>query len=207
VKFWLGLGIGVVLGGGAMYLATRHGGTSAPTPAPTVVAVATDAGAPPAKKRHRHHVGGGGGGTSSPGGADTAGSDDVIDPAIVLTDADKAMLTQGDDVSLGPSTVDMTSGGDDARHLEQGEINAGISGGQSALEECIGKSIAGADFASQVNLDMIVDGKGQVTKVRMQAPRWLFAHGLGPCLRAAAKRLSFAATGAPTKVSVPFPFS
>jgi hypothetical protein len=204
VRFWLGLGIGVVLGGGAMYLATRHGGGEPPAPHDAgVVAIATDAGAPPAKKRHRHR----GGGASSPGGV--AGNDDVVDdaPAPVLSDADKALVTQGDDVALGPSTVDMTSGGDDARHLDQGEINAGISSGESALQDCISRSIAGADFASTVTLDFLVDGKGQVTKVRMQAPRWLFAHGLGPCLRGAAKRLSFAATGAPTKVSVPFPFS
>jgi hypothetical protein len=201
VRFWLGLGIGVVLGGGAMYLATRHGGGGAPA-APRdagTVAVATDAGAPPAKRRHRHHVGGG----ATPGGAETSGSDDVIDPAIVLTDADRKMTAQGDDVSVGPRTLDMTSG-DDARPLEQGEINAGLAGGASGFEGCISKSVAGADLSSPITMQLVVDGKGQVAKVRITAPQWLFAHGLGPCMRAAAKRLSFAATGAPTVVTEPF---
>jgi hypothetical protein len=98
----------------------------------------------------------------------------------------------------------MSAGGDDARPLDQGEINAGLSGGASAFERCISSSVAGAELSSSITLQMQVDGKGQVAKVRVQAPQWLFAHGLYGCLRGAAKRLSFASTGAPTVVTEPF---
>lgn len=182
-----------------MYLATRHGGGAASVPRDAgVVAVATDAGAPPAKKRRgRHHVGGGG----TTVALDEGGADDA--PAPVLSDADRRLVWQGDDVSIGARTIDMSSS-EDARPLDQGEINAGLSGGASAFEHCISSSVAGAELSSSITLQLQVDGKGQVAKVRVQAPQWLFAHGLYACMRGAAKRLSFTATGAPTLVTEPF---
>jgi hypothetical protein len=185
-----------------MYLATHlpAGGAAVPHDA-GVVAIATDAGAGPGKKKpRRHRVGGGGG-----GGGTTVALDDGDDstPAPVLTDADRRLVWQGDDVSLGPRKIDMSSG-EDARALDSGEINAGLAPGASAFERCIASSVAGAELSASITLQMQVDGKGQVAKVRVQAPQWLFAHGLHGCLRGAAKRLSFAATGAPTVVTEPF---
>jgi hypothetical protein len=197
VKFWLGLGIGVVLGAGAMYLAVHRGGGAPVPPDAGVVAIATDAGVPAKKKPRRHRVGGGGTTVSLDEGIDDA-------PAVVLTDGDRKLVWQGDDVSIGARTIDMSAGGDDARPLEQGEINAGLSSGASSFEHCISSSVAGAELSSSITLQMQVDGKGQVAKVRVQAAQWLFAHGLYACMRGAAKRLSFAATGAPTVVTEPF---
>jgi hypothetical protein len=51
---------------------------------------------------------------------------------------------------------------------------------------------------------MLVTGEGRVTKVRMRAPQYLFAHGFQACARGAAKSLRFPSTGAPTVVTAPF---
>ncbi len=175
-----------------------------------VVAIATDAGAGRKKPRHHHvgHAGGGGGGGG--GGGTTVATDegtespDDVAPAPVLSDADRRLVWQGDDVSLGKRTIDMSAASDDARPLEQGEINAGVSSGASAFEKCISSAVAGAEMSAAITLQMQVDGHGQVAKVRVQAPQWLFAHGLYACMRGAAHRLAFAATGAPTLVTEPF---
>jgi hypothetical protein len=200
VKFWLGLGIGLALGGGAMYLALHAGGSAmAPSVDPVATTAPIDAGAPGKKKPRRH--GGGGGAAGSTAGGDPVDLGD--EPAPALTDADRRSVTQGDDVSAGPRTLDMSSS-DDARPLSSGEIAQGLASASGALEGCISSAVAGAELHAAISLGLLVDGAGRVTKVRVQAPHWLFDHGLYGCMRTAATRLRFAATGAPTTVTAPF---
>ncbi len=158
-----------------------------------------DAGAPAKKKPRRR--GGGGGNPGASAGTETIDLGD--EPAPVLTDADRRAVTQGDDVSAGPRSLDMTSS-EDARPLSSGEIAQGLAGGAGALEACIANAVAGAELHASISLQLLVDGTGRVTKVRVQAPHWLFDHGLYGCMRGAATRLRFAATGAPTTVTAPF---
>ena len=194
VRFWLGLGIGLVLGAGAMYLAVGRRGAAAP-PAALQVALATpDAGAP--HRRGRHHHGG-------RGRTERVAIDLGDAPPPVLTDADRKPASEGDRVSVQPRAIDMASA-DDARPLSAGEISAGLDGGADALQHCIASSVAGAELHASITMQLEVDGGGHVTKVRVEAPHWLLAHGLYPCLRGAARRLSFPATGAPTVVTEPF---
>jgi hypothetical protein len=70
--------------------------------------------------------------------------------------------------------------------------------------DCIRESLAGASLEGDVKLQMLVTGDGRVSQVRVGAPRWLVEHGLADCASAAARRLRFPATGAPTIVDAPF---
>ena len=64
--------------------------------------------------------------------------------------------------------------------------------------------MAGAELHASITMKLEVDGTGRVAKVRVEAPHWLLAHGLYPCMKGAARRMCFAATGAPTVVTEPF---
>ncbi len=63
---------------------------------------------------------------------------------------------------------------------------------------------AGTELRATVTLRMLVDGKGNVTRHRVQAPQYLFEHGMSACVERAVSRLRFPATGAFTLVTAPF---
>jgi hypothetical protein len=70
--------------------------------------------------------------------------------------------------------------------------------------DCIRQSLAGAELSGEVKLQMLVDPKGGVSKVRLGAPKWLMDHGFADCASSAARRIRFPATGAATVVDAPF---
>ena len=60
-----------------------------------------------------------------------------------------------------------------------------------------------APNTATITVKLLVDGNGRVTRSRLQAPRYLFEHGLLGCAQRALGRMKFPATGAPTLVTLP----
>jgi hypothetical protein len=120
---------------------------------------------------------------------------------VPLTDADRRLEWRGDDVTLPPRKLDMTSDSE-ARPLDDSEINSAF--GQAAgVRDCVAQAATGTDLRAAIEVKLIVDGTGRVTRSRLHAPRYLFEHGLLACAQRALGRMKFPATGAPTLVSIP----
>lgn len=183
--FVFGLLVGLAAGGGAVYLAE-----AAPWRNSSAAAAAPDAHLVAARhhghRRHHHHRG-------------RAAADEIP----VLTAADRALVWRGPKITPPARNLDFGSGGG-GRPLNRSEINQGIHTRSDEVVACIDRARGRAPLSSTITLKLLVDGHGHVTRVRMRAPTYLFAHGLWQCGRAAAKRMSFPATGAPTPVTVPF---
>ena len=198
MRFWLGLAIGLALGAVGTYLVLEPpwrgtGGAGGPSVA---VGDTADAGVAGKKKGRRKARVGGGGASSSPEPFE-------VDEDIVLTDADRRLEWRGDAVSLPPRTLDMESG-DDARPLDDGEIQGGIARGSGPVIGCIKDATAGAAISAEVTVQMLVGADGRVGKVRVRAPAWLHEHGLLACARRASRSMPFPATGAATIVTAPY---
>jgi len=179
-----------------MYLVLRppwgsRGGTSAPGDA-AVVAVADDAKSDAKKKKPRS-------GTGKPGTAGTV--DDDVEP-IQLTDTDRRLEWRGEDVAIPTTRLDM-GGKTDARPLEDSEINSTILAQSGPVRDCVVASAMGTDLRATITIKMLVDGRGKVTKSRVEAPRYLFEHGLLSCAQKALSRMVFPPSGAPTLVTLP----
>jgi len=151
-----------------------------------------DGGTKPKKKRRR------------PPGLTGQPSPDEFDETepTPLTDADRRLEWRGDDVTLPASRIDM-AGGREARPLEDNEINTVISNQSGGVRDCVAQGATGTDLRATITVKLVVDGSGRVTKTKLQAPHYLFEHGLLACARSAVGRMKFAATGAPTLVTFP----
>ena len=201
-----------------MYLALRppwggHG--AAPGDAAVVASTAGDGGvAKPHKKRvhHRPRPGvPGQPGQSGMTGGDSddqawAGQGDTVEetgPAPVqLSAADKAMEWRGDDVSPPPRKLDMDSS---ARPLDDAEIQSTISSQSGPAQQCVVQAAAAVNAAmtATITVKMVVDAQGHVQRSKLQAPHYLFEHGLMTCIKPALARIKFPATGMPTLVTMP----
>ncbi len=207
MRGFVGLVIGVAVGAGAMYLGLRQpwaGRASVPADAGVIAAAPPDAGSgkPPKGGKKRHH-----GGAASPGHpADPGGSDgdtEDTEPApIVLTAADRALEWRGDDVALPAQTINM-GGANDARALEDGEIQLTINGQGSGVRDCVVQGAMGTDLHATITVKMLVDGAGRVTRSRVQAPHYMQDKGLPACSKKAVGSMHFPATGVPTVVTLP----
>ena len=197
--FWLGLVLGVAIGGAGVYVGLRrpwHHRESGR------VVVAADAGADRGGADHRgrgrrHHRHGAGG----------AGDDTVTGGPVEVSPEELRLVWRGPAVSLPARDVDMGGGGGGGRALQQGEIDDGIRAHADAVLACIKKARGDAEIQSTITLQMLVDGQGRVEKSRVRAPVYLMRQGLEACVEAASRGFSFAATGAPTIVTVPFDLS
>lgn len=184
----LGLLVGAFLGAGGTYAALERPWRSSeavvsnPDAGPTTEPVAKQGGKSRKKRR-------------APTAADEGPP--------VLTAADLELVWKGDPVALPARAVDM-GGGDDARALRADEINEVLRARSSAIQQCIAEAAGQAELRASITLEMLVTGEGRVTKVRMRAPQYLFAHGFQACASRAAKSLRFPSTGAPTVVTAPF---
>jgi hypothetical protein len=200
VRGSIGLVIGVALGAGAMYLVLRppwaHRLTPQPADRPPVVVVPADAGAPHSKKRRRPR----------PAGATAAAGPEAEtdEPALpALTAADRALEWRGDEVALPPRTIDLAGGGGESRQLDDGEINQTIVGQAGGVKDCVVQGATGTDLSATITVKLLVDGRGRVTRSRIQAPHYLLEHGLLACVQRALGRVHFPATGAATIVTLP----
>lgn len=193
-KFWAGLAVGAIAGALATWLAMATPWRSAETPVAAAPADAAPAPIAGKKKPRRGKRGGGGGGGDEAGEA----------PAPVLSAADRERVWRGPAISLPSRSIDMGSDSS-ARPLESGEIDDVMRRSSQGVTGCIESALAGAELSGgSVELEMLVSGGGAVQKVRVGAPRWLMEHGFAECASAAARRLRFPATGAPTVVNAPF---
>jgi hypothetical protein len=214
----IGLVIGLVVGSAAMYLALRppwgHGATTPPSDGGVVAMATHDAGVGKPKKRTRHHRpsggGGGGGGAITNGDEQGWGSGDYIEetePQLVqLTAADRALEWRGDDTTRPAQKIDMTSGAE-ARSLDDGEIRSTIDSQSSGAQQCVMQGATNTNLAGTINVKLIVDGSGHVTKAKVQAFHYMFEHGLLACVQHAVKAMKFPATGASTLVTMPINFN
>jgi hypothetical protein len=184
-----------------MYLALRPpwgGGTTTHAPSDaTVVAVGKpDAGTKPTKpRRPKGRV------VHAPG----SGDDGVIEdepPPPPLTDADRRLEWRGEDVTLPPKAMDMSSTAE-ARPLDDGEINTVFRAQSGSVQDCVVKAATDTDLHATITVKLVVDGTGRVTRSRMEAPHYLFEHGLLSCAQRALGHMKFPATGAPTLVTLP----
>jgi hypothetical protein len=189
MRFGHGLAIGAVLGALVTWLAMARPWRSSEEPA----AAAPPPDAAPAatasvKKKKRGKRG-------------EAGESEA--PAPVLSAADREPVWRGPAISLPTRSVDLGSD-EDARPLDSGEIDQVLSRSSEPVLSCIKQALAGAELTGKVELEMLVSGTGAVQKVRVRAARWLLEHGLADCASAAARRVRFPATGAPTIVNAPY---
>ena len=122
---------------------------------------------------------------------------------VSLTEADRRLEWRGDPVALPARKLDMASGGDEGRPLDDGEIGAVVSGQTGGVRACVVRGAAGTDLRATITIELLVDGSGRVTRSRLEAPRYLFQHGLLGCARRALGQMRFPATGAPTRVTFP----
>ena len=201
-----------------MYLGLRPpwgGHAAGPADAAMVAQAPGDAGAgKPHKKRHRPRVPGGGGNHAAPSGMQGGDSDDSAwanqgdtveetgPEPVQLSAADRAMEWRGDDVSPPARKLDMSS---DARPLNDGEIREVIASQSSAAQQCVvqAASQVNASMQATITVKMVVDAQGHVSRTKLQAPHYLFEHGLMSCIKPAIARIKFPATGMPTLVTMP----
>lgn len=195
-----------------MYLALRPPWGGHAAPATTVASAPGDAGVAKPKRSRPHHHGrrryAGGGGQGMTGGDSDdqawANQGDTVEdtgPAPVqLTAADRALEWRGDDVSPPPRKLDMSS---DARPLEDGEIQQTISSQSGPAQDCVVQAATNAPLQATITVKMVVDAQGHVTREKLQAPHYLFEHGLLGCIRPALAHMHFPATGMPTLVTMP----
>ncbi len=183
-----------------MYLVLRppwaHRVTTVPPTGPAVVVIGNDAGVVKPKKPRKRSRPAGTQGAPQPG-------DDTEEPEPPpLTAAERALEWRGDDVALPAQTIDMAGGGE-ARKLDDGEINATIESQAGGVKDCVVQAATGTDLRATITVKLLVDGRGRVTRSRVQAPRYLFEHSLLGCTQRAVGRLHFPATGGPTIVTLP----
>jgi hypothetical protein len=199
-----------------MYLALRppwgHGGQTPPADAGIVAQAPVDAGVPkPKKKGHRHRPAGGAPGSTTSGDEQGWGSADYTEetePQLVqLTAADRAMEWRGDDTTRPPQKIDMSSGGAEARSLDDGEIRSTIDSQSGAAQTCVVQSATNTNLSGTISVKLVVDGTGHVIKSKVQGFHYMFEHGLLACVQRAVARMKFPATGASTLVTMPINFS
>jgi hypothetical protein len=167
-----------------------------------VVVVTSDAGVTKPKKRKRTRPPGAGQATAQAG--DGQGDLPIEDPPPPpLTAVDRALEWRGDDVALPPRNIDMTGAGAEARSLDDAEINQVINSQTGGVRDCVVQCATNTDLSATITVKLLVDGRGRVTRSRIQAPHYLFEHGLLGCTQRALGRMHFPATGGATIVTLP----
>ena len=199
-----------------MYLALRQPwGHAAITPsdAGVIAGVPADGGIAKPKRKgpHRHRPGTPGAPGSTTSGDDQAwGSADYVEetePQLVqLTASDRALEWRGDDTTPPKQKLDMSSGAE-SRSLDDNEIRSTIDGQSAAAQQCVVSAATNTNLAGTINVKLVVDGSGHVTKTKVQGFHYMFEHGLLACVQRAASRLKFPGTGAFTLVTMPINFN
>jgi hypothetical protein len=200
VRGWFGLVIGMAVGAGAMYLALRQPWQrrlAAMSPdRPPVVMVGSDAGVKPVSKKRR----------SRPAGGPTQAAGDPEPEEVAplpLATADRALEWRGDEVVRPAQTIDLATGGGEARALDDSEINATITSQAGGVRDCVVQGATGTDLRATITVKLLVDGRGKVARSRVQAPHYLHEHGLLGCVQRALGRVHFPGTGGTTIVTLP----
>jgi len=189
-----------------MYLVLRppwaHRAVTGTPEGPPVVVVAPDAGVTkPKKPRKRGRPAPGQ--PAPPAGGEPGELDEREEPEPPpLSAADRALEWRGDEVALPPQTIDM-AGGREARPLDDSEINQVIGSQAGGVKDCVVQGATNTDLRATITVKLLVDGRGRVTRSRVQAPHYLLEHGLIGCTQRALGRMHFPATGGATIVTLP----
>jgi len=165
---------------------------------PPVVVIGNDAGVgkpKPKRRRPRPSV-------SQPAPSPAEAEADEPEPA-ALGAADRALEWRGDDVALPAQTIDMAGGRGEARPLDDGEISATINSQAGGVKDCVVQGATNTDLRATITVKLVVDGHGRVIRSRVQAPHYLFEHGLLGCTQRALGRIHFPPTGGATLVTLP----
>jgi hypothetical protein len=153
----------------------------------------------------RSDVGNDGSGEGGSGWSDGEGA--IEAPAIVLTAADRRVVWRGAEVTLPAAHHDFSAGASSERALSDDEIAGTVRAQSKAVVDCLVTAAAGTDLRATVTLQLLVNGNGRVTTHRVQAPQYLFEHGLDGCAERALARWRFPAVGGFTVVTAPFDLS
>jgi hypothetical protein len=187
-----------------MYLVLRppwaYRATTVASEGPPVVMVGNDAGVVKPKKPRKRPPRPATNQSAQPLDGET---EEPEPPPLPLTAADRALEWRGDDVALPAQTIDMAGGGREARPLDDGEINATINSQAGGVKDCVIQGATNTDLRATITVKLVVDGRGRVIKSRVQAPHYLFEHGLLGCTQRALGRIHFPATGGATLVTLP----
>jgi len=166
----------------------------------------------------KHHGHGGGHHRPSAGGNTVNGDDsswtqggdegpEETEPQLVkLTPADRALEWRGDDTTKKASNIDMSNNAE-SRALEQGEIENTISSQSGPTQSCVMQAATNTDLRGTITVRMIVEPSGSPSKVKVQAPHYMFEHGVLPCIQSAVRKMKFPAVGQSTLVTMPINFS
>ncbi len=122
---------------------------------------------------------------------------------VELSAADRRLVWRGDAVALPPASHDFSKE-DSGRALTDAEIDAVVRSNSRAVIDCLARAATGTDLRTPVTLQLLVDGRGRVTRHRVHAPQYLFAQGVAECVAEGLRAWRFPATGAPTVVTAPF---
>lgn len=186
----IGIVVGLLMGGGGVWLALEkpwRSGKSADVPVDAGVAVAK------AKKKSKKRRWRGKRKTKYK----------MDGKPIILTSAQKSLVWRGS-VRKPAQSTDFSNEGGGGRTLSSGEINSVISGQSGGLIGCLRKARGNAELSATITLKMLVNGQGRPTQVALRAPRYLFDKGFAGCASAAARRMKFAAAGKYTVVTAPY---
>jgi hypothetical protein len=183
----VGLTVGLLCGGGGVYLALERpwDGGDEVAALDAGVTVAKSKKKKAGKKRRKRRP------RSSPTGE------------VVLTAADRKLEWRGKKLALPEREVDF-SAGEGGRSLSAGEINQVVKRSSQPVVDCIEKARGQAEMRTAVTLKLLVDGSGSVVKSRIRAPSYLFDQGFAKCARGASTKLRFPATGGSTIVTAPY---
>ncbi len=194
MRFFVGLIVGALLGGGGVYLALEKpwSGDEAAAVADAGPAVAT---AQPKKKKRRKRSKRG----KRPGDVEIALDGEIPK----LGAADRKLVWKGEAVKLPTKQVDFAEASE-GRPLDAGEINQVIRSQSKRLLSCITSARGNAELDAKITVKMLVNESGRVVKTRIRAPSYLFAHGFYGCASKAARAMRFPATGAHTVVDAPY---
>jgi hypothetical protein len=117
-----------------------------------------------------------------------------------LSAAESALEWHGDDLSPPPRSSDTPS---DARSLDNDEIRTTLAAQSGPAQQCVMQAAANAEIKATITVKMVVDEHGSVAREKLQAPHYLFDHGLLACMRSALGGMHFPVAGVPTLVTMP----
>lgn len=140
------------------------------------------------------------GGEDGWGGGDTVEETEV--QLVQLSAADRALEWRGDDTSPPKQTIDMNSG-TESRPLDNSEIQQVIVTQSQGVQSCVVQAATNTNLSGTITVRMIVNAQGQVTRSKVQAPRYMFAQGVLSCIKGALSKMHFPATGQATLVTMP----
>jgi len=120
-----------------------------------------------------------------------------------LSAHDRQVAWHGPAIATPVRRLDL-AGGREGRRLSQDEIDRGIRSNAAAVTSCVREARGDAQLTGTVTLEFLVEGNGRATRSRVRAAQYLLDRGLPACTQRAVRGMRFAATGAPSIVTVPF---